>query len=418
MRKAGLLGLLLLAGAAWAAPEPISQSGQPKPVNWWFTFKFNAKSFPQCGGDVKRVCTFGGLVQPYKAFSQQYVFAASGIDPPGLQKGPGCVGETAADPVGATFGPVYKTKPYFVIWNDQFYGDPQIKGCSGGNCDSPWGHSKGMVAWDDSGDGVIMQVSTPSWPGAGSSELPRAVKDGNTLGCVADNDVMVSQHFFALRLNKDDLLVVLQALQNASVATDPKNAQIVHNGGPADVQALVNKLGVKSDSKQATISMPLSTGARVISKPSALNVPPWQMVSALLGGVPLRTATWWAKPFIPSTTGGKPNCWSDSLGEPGAVEIATSGSWQGTTFGLRGGLGPDFNHAKLGVSTQGDHAYAIFGDMNQQGTLDGIKTSKGVTCASSQNGRGGLFFVIEDSKLHDDLSALIKGDTAPTTNAN
>ncbi len=418
MIRAGFFSLLLLTGFAWSAPEPISQSGQPKPVDWWFTFKFNAKSFPQCGGDVKRACTFGGIVQPYKAFGQQYVFAASTITPLGLQKGPGCVGETPLDPVGATFAPVYNTKPYFVVWNDQFYGDPQIAGCSGGNCNSPWGHSKGMVAWDDSGDGVVMQVSTPSWPGAGSSQQPRDVKDGNTLGCVKDNDVMVSQHFFALRLNKDDLLVVLQALQNASVATDPKNAQIVHNGGPAEAQALVNKLGVKSGSKVATISNPLSTGARVISKPSALNVPPWQMVSALLGGVPLRTATWWATPFIPTTTGGKPKCWSDDLGTPGAVEIATSGSWQGTKFGLRGGLGPDFNHAKLGVSTQGEHAYAIFGDMNQQGTLDGIKTSKGVTCASSQNGRGGLFFVIEDRKLHDDIQALIAGDTAPTTNAN
>jgi hypothetical protein len=37
----------------------------------------------------------------------------------------------------------------------------------------------------------------------------------NTLGCVTDNNVLVSQHFFALRLNKTDVVSVLKALANA-----------------------------------------------------------------------------------------------------------------------------------------------------------------------------------------------------------
>ena len=186
----------------------------------------------------------------------------------------------------------------------------------------PAGHSKGLLAWNSDGNGMVLQVSTPSWPGSGSSGEPRKT-DGNTLGCVADNDVLVSQHFFALALTKPDVVAVLKALANASVVTDPAKLQIVNNGGPADIQALVNGLGKVSKSKTATTAT-LSSGVLLISKPSDLNVPPWQMVSALLGGEPLRAATWWANPEIPTTTASTPvGCWDKSLGAPGAVEIAT-----------------------------------------------------------------------------------------------
>jgi len=100
----------------------------------------------------------------------------------------------------------------------------------------------------------------------------------------------VSQHFFALKLTKDDTVKVLQALQNASVVTDPANPQIVQNGGPADIQQLVGQLGKKSSAK-VPLTLTLSSGVGLISKPSNLNVPPWQMVSSLLNGVSLRTAT-------------------------------------------------------------------------------------------------------------------------------
>ena len=153
----------------------------------------------------------------------------------------------------------------------------------------------------------------------------------------------------------------------------------------------------------------LSSGVRLISKPSALHVPPWQLVSARLGGVPLRTATWWTAPAIPATDAAtKIACWDAALGKPGAVAIATTGTWSGKTIGLQGGPSPDRNHGKIGVSTGGDHPYAIFGDMNQQGAL-----GPAAKCGSSQNGRGGLFFVVEDRALHDSVAALIAGDSAP-----
>jgi hypothetical protein len=372
------------------------------PVDWWFVFKFNAASFPECGG-AQRMCPFGGTVKPYTSFGQQFVFASSADQT--LRQGGGCIGDTTADPLGATFNQVYNGAFFYVIWNDQFYGDPLP------NKDAPAGHSKGMLAWNSAGDGLVLQVSTPSWPASGSSTEPRET-DGNTLGCVGDNDVLVSQHFFALRLDKDDVVAVLNALANASVVTDPAKLQIVNNGGPADIQALVHSLGKISRSKTATTDT-LSSGVLLISKPSGLNVPPWQMVSALLGGEPLRAATWWATPKIPTTSATTPvDCWDQSLGTPGAVQIATtgiwqeSGAWQGTTLGFEGVAEPAGNHAKIGVST-GEHNYAIFGDLNQQGTLSGPH------CDSSQNGRGGLFFVIEDAQLSGSVRDLIQGETAP-----
>jgi hypothetical protein len=382
-------------------PVPLLAHG--KPADWWFVFKLNASKFPDCGG-APRACPFGGTVENYRV-GQQYVVANS--ESPTLKEGQGCAGDTATDPIGATFEQVYNGKFHYLIWNDQFYNDPQIKGCSGNSCGAPWGHSKGMLVWNDTGNGFVMQVTTPSWPASGSKNHPR-IHDGNTLGCIDDDNVMVSQHFFALKLNNDDVLNVLRALQNASVVTDPKNLQIVSNGGPSEVQDLVNSLGTKSASDDL-VEFTLSSGVKLISKPSRLNVPPWQMVSATLGGVSLRTATWWATPKIPTTTSStKVKCWNDSLSKPAVVQVATSGQWDGVEIGLTGGAGPNFNHAKIGVSTSGDHHYAIFGDMNQQGSLSGPN------CKSSQNGRGGLFYVLDNKTLSESVAALIKGKTAPT----
>jgi hypothetical protein len=136
-------------------------------------------------------------------------------------------------------------------------------------------------------------------------------------------------------------------------------------------------------------------------------VAPWQLVSSALGGVSLRAATWWASPKIPTTTSATTiECWDNGLDAPGAVEIATSGQWQGKQFGLKGVANPDGNHAKIGVSLFARNPFSIFGDMNQQGALSGGN------CASSQNGRGGLFYVLDDKELFDSLTDLIRGETA------
>jgi hypothetical protein len=377
-------------------------------VDWWFVFKLNAAVFPGCGGSAVRRCIFDIDAEPstgpkWKQFGQQFVFASS--ESSALQQGANCLGDTTDDPVGATFEEVYGGSFFYVIWNDQFYKAPTIKGCSGNSCGAPWGHSKGVVAWNAAGEGLVMQVTTPDWPGSGSKDHVRA-NEHNTLGCTQlDNDVTFSQHFFALKLTKDDLAKVLIALQNASVLTDPKNIQLVNNGGPSDIQSLVTHLGVQSHNTTVTQTT-LSSGVKLISKPSDLHVPPWQMVSSVLGSVDLLTATWWTNPAIKDTTANtKIGCWDSSLPNPGAVAIAKTGEWGSSTFGLTGGPSANGNHAKIGVSTSGEHHLAIFGDMNQQGSISG-------NCGSSQNGRGGVFYVIDDTKLANGVQSLINGETA------
>lgn len=408
-------------------PAPSPMAGKNRPVDWMFAFKFNAGSFPGCTDDgaapaVGAPGIFGGTVQEYKnGHSQQYVYATS--ENPTLVKGEGCLGATYDDPLGATFAQIYNNPGYhYVLWNDQFYGQPI------GNLDSPWGHSKGVVAWNQAGEGLVLQVSTPSWPGSGSKEDPR--ETGNTLGAIGDDDdIEVSQHFFALKLGKDDLVAVLKALANASVATDAGQPSIVRNGGPADVLELVNALGVPASQRKekspeppplpgppaCTISR-LSSGVQLISKPSALHLPPWQLVSAELGGVPLRVASWWAAPEIYSTEAGvEIDGWPANLVAPGAVAIATTGNWEGTAIGLTGGMGTTFNHAKIGLSTDPSEPLCIFGDMNQQGALRANYAHPGQTMGSSQNGRGGTFYVLRNQQLFDGLTQLLKGDTAPTS---
>jgi hypothetical protein len=379
-------------------------------VDWWFAYKFSSSAFPSEDGDPARACPFGGQVRHGDDFdfSQQYVVASKGS--PQLVDGQGLIGTSLSDPLGATFSQIYNGAYYFVVWNDQFKGAPKL--ACGADCDGPWGHSKGMLAWNDAGEGMVLQVTTPSWPGAGSARTPRS-GDGDTLGCVDDDDVEFSQDFFALKLTKDDVVEVLKALGNASVVTDPTNTQIVNNGGPADISGLVSALGAQSASTSAT-RVVLSSGVQLISKPSKLHVPPWQMVSAELGGIPLRVANWWTAPAIPDTDAStKIDCWDSTLGTPGPVVSAAAGQWDGKRIGLKGGASPDSNHGKLGVSTDGTHTYAIFGDMNQQGALTG-------NCASSQNGRGGMFFVVDNAPLAGSVAKLLTdpgGGAAPVATA-
>ena len=160
-------------GQAADAPTPLLKQGQP--VNWLFVFKFNSALFPECGGGYTRTCSFGGDIQNYEHFGQQFVYASS--DNPSLQKGNGCAGDSVSDPLGATFDQVDNSSYNYLIWNDQFYDDPKIQDCDR-SCSGPWGHSKGMLAWNDEGEGFVLQVTTPSWPAAGSKDHQRQT-DGN-----------------------------------------------------------------------------------------------------------------------------------------------------------------------------------------------------------------------------------------------
>lgn len=390
-----------VSGAADAQPSTPQAVPQPRidrthTSDWIFAYKFNGADFPT---NPVAQCRFGGTPQTDKG-SQHYAATWSGVGT--LVDQPGLIGSELSDPLGATFDEIYNGNLFFVAWNDQFDTHPSLPSCKD-ECPGPWGHSKGILAWDRNGSGLLLQVTTPSWPGAGSSSSARA-DEGNSLGCISKNNIKFAQHFLALRLTPTDTAAVLDALANASVATDPANPQLVRNGGPTPLQERVNRLGRLSPSTQPT-DVVLSTGIRLISKPSLLHVPPWQFVSSMLGSIPLRTATWWSTPRIPTTEQGRLIiCWRDDLAAPGRVEVALNGSWSGRTIGLGGAQ----NHAKIGVSLDPAQPLTIFGDLNQQGRLTG-------KCESSQNGRGGLFFVVRDPALHQSVSQLLTGATAPTT---
>jgi hypothetical protein len=208
-----LVGATPLASPALAqeissAPVPLLDSGRE--ADWVFVYKFNASTFPT---PKDKDCVFGGTPDDRKS-SQAFAVASS--DVPQLVSGTGLIGTSLADPVGATFNQIYNGNLNFIIWNDQFYGDPRLK--CGVNCTGRWGHSKGVLAWDDAGNGLVLRVSTPDWPGAGNRAVPRP-HDGNTLGCEhATNNVLVGQHFFALKLSRADTGLVLDALIYASVS--------------------------------------------------------------------------------------------------------------------------------------------------------------------------------------------------------
>jgi hypothetical protein len=383
------------------ALSPLLAVGQP--VDWWFAFKFNAATFTGDESLEPNPGLFGGTPVDYGGgFCLKYACASSAN--PSLVAGTTYLGTSVNDPLGATFNQVYRGNCNYVIWNDQFDNDPMP------SMDAPWGHSKGLLAWDDTGAGFLLQVSTPSWPASGSLNHPRKT-DGNTLGCVRDDDAEVSQHFFALTLSAADTAIVLAGLANASVVTQASNAQIFNVVGPASLAALAGKLGLQSRSTLATKQV-LSSGVTFISKPSQLHVPPWQMVSAQLGGLPIRAATWWADPTIPSTSAASAiTCWDLSLSKPGPVQIAISGQWQNESIGLTGGEGKAFNHAKIGVSLDATQPLCIFGDMNQQGSINGAADPAG--CGSSQNGRGGTFCVLNEPTLFKGLTSLLQGSSAP-----
>jgi Deoxyribonuclease II len=392
---------LFSGGSASAADAPVPLLAEGKPVDWWFVYKFNAQTVDQCDADIDpsdRPCPFGGKPAAYK---NSQAFAVASKDKPSLTKGSDCAGTT--DPVATTFDQIYKGKFHYLVWNDQFYKEPKVRACNADGCAGSWGHSKGVLAWNDDGEGVVVQVTTPAWPGIASKKFTR--KSGNTLGCIKrPNNVQNAQHFFALKLNKDDVVHVLDALENSSVVTDVSRAELVNTGGPQDIKDRIKLLGQKSDSTEVK-QFKLSTGITLVSKPSALHVPPWQMLSSVLDSVDLKAATWWAFPQIPTTNGpDKVKCWDESLKEPGSVEIAVTGTWQGEEIGLVGGQ----NHAKIGVSISGKRPLSIFADLNQQGQL-------ATNCKSSQNGRGGMFFVLEQKELFDDMTKLLDGKIASTT---
>src|ERR1017187_2481223 len=76
--RCSLAFVLLAASLAYGQSKPSTLLADGQPVDWWFVFKFNAESFPACGGSAQRACLVGGTVPKYKNLGQQFAFANSG----------------------------------------------------------------------------------------------------------------------------------------------------------------------------------------------------------------------------------------------------------------------------------------------------------------------------------------------------
>ena len=73
------------SGGIGESPLPLLAKGHP--VDWWFVFKFNSSSFPQCAEGATRACLFGGQVQSsWRSFSQQFAVASTESKTPSLGK--------------------------------------------------------------------------------------------------------------------------------------------------------------------------------------------------------------------------------------------------------------------------------------------------------------------------------------------
>ena len=105
------------------------------------------------------------------------------------------------------------------------------------------------------------------------------------------------------------------------------------------------------------------------------------------------------------------------MATPGDVDIALTGSWAGVTIDLIGENGRNSNHAKIGISKDATKTICIFGDENQQGAYTKGADSPTQTCSSSQNGRGGTFYVLNNASLFKSLTQLFAGRTAGTSAA-
>ena len=427
------------------------EDGGPSPrvdsltaVDWLAVYKFDAKFATTAPPDHCVFDTSERIAADYKGKQCQH-YAMSTNSNPKLTAMPfgSLIGTSTDDPLGATFDQFFNGPEdnSYVIYNDQFYGDPsptsacsEAKGC---------GHAKGAVMWDAKGDGILLQVTTPNWPrNADASEPTTVPGNGNTLGCITQkkdgsakpqNNIYHGQHFFSVKLREGDAAKVLTALRVAQVFTNSKKSQIYRTLYKTAVQKKLKGLAdaIKPNDPQSVPEMyvekgyreTLSTGVVVLAKPSQLTVPPWHFVSAHLGGISLDVATWYEKAKMIKNTNASDatDCQADdsccarplfsSIGPFGSVTNYLCGTFEGKKVDLRAGTGASVagNHAKIGVSTSEDAPWVVFSDMNQAGCWN--KNDAGCSqCAKSQSRRGGTFYAVSDLELWRSWRSLIAGN--------
>ena len=203
-----------------------------------------------------------------------------------------------------------------------------------------------------------MQVTTPIGPEP-EARSTRDPKNGNTLGCRKGQYVLVSQHFFALKLKQGRRGQSLTALQNASVVTDTHNPQIVKNGGPTDITVLVARLGVKST---GTAFHPRHSFDWRAVDFKAFRAPCATVANGVFGARwrLTKSCNLVGEPQIPSTTSSTTiDCWT-RRSHPWRSRNCNLRAVSGQDIWLKGLADADGNHAKIGVSTSGSSSLHNF----------------------------------------------------------
>ena len=299
------------------------------------SFKFNSsKSFAGCEPASKNPgqknptmtatgnASFGGVVQTKPAFGQQFAFASS--EDGALRQGSGCAGATLTDPIGATFDQVYNGSFHYLIWNDQFYHDPVGLGLQGRQLRRALGPLEGTARLERCGRRLRHAGLDAGVAALGQQPVRHAQGEQGQYARLQQLEQQSARQPALLCAQADQQRCLVEVLDGAEECErgdrSRPSLQIVQNGGPPDVRKLVDDSeNGRTQGRASIIKTELSSGVIMISKPSGL------ACAALADGFVIadseptpaehaqRTATWWTKPWIPTTTNSTAiRCWDDT----------------------------------------------------------------------------------------------------------
>ena len=256
-----------------------------------------------------------------------------------------CLGQGGNDPLSQTLRQIYtpaSKKPKWAFWSDQSYqpadswrgstsfpkslDTPQnsenaIYPHPHSGCSRPGAHSKGVIAYDESG-GFLLQSSFPMYPDFSfmSDSKPGFVK----LGCQLDNNVSFAQAAFCFSFPKSEAPKLQSMFKSALICSSgsptctPAAADSQNSGygivgslmkcqsddlGP-DWKAAMNYGNYKKGSDTVTINASVNSKSKkgtpvpiqVVAKSQYDTQPPWAIVAQALDS-DLSVASWWSPDY-------------------------------------------------------------------------------------------------------------------------
>jgi hypothetical protein len=307
---------------------------------------------PKKGSPLSVKSRSAGLCYLYAdSNNPKFTFFTSMKSPSGETKSYECLGQGGNDPLSQTLRQIYipakkkKPPPKWAFWSDQSYQPadswrgstsfPESLGTSQNSenaiyphphsgCSRPGAHSKGVIAYDDSG-GFLLQSSFPMYPDFSfmSDSKPGFVK----LGCQLDNNVSFAQAAFCFSFPNSEAPKLQSMFKSALIcsngsptctpaAADSQNSGYGITGslmkcqsddlGP-DWKAAMNYGNYKKGSDTVTVNASVNgvNGAnskgtpvpiQVVAKSQYDTQPPWVIVAQALDS-DLSVASWWSPDY-------------------------------------------------------------------------------------------------------------------------